>query len=123
MNIKSILAIAAVAALSSGFASADEADGSQYGIQFHGQRTRAEVKAELVGFQKAGVNPWDQAYNPLTAFNSTLDRAQVTAQYIASRAQVASFAGEDSGSVYLAQHNHHAPDGVSVAGQPGADVH
>jgi hypothetical protein len=46
MNRKTLLAIAAVAAAFSAGAHADEADGSQYGVQFQGQRTRAEVQAE-----------------------------------------------------------------------------
>lgn len=46
MNAKSLLAIAAVAAAFSGIARADEADGSQFAVQFQGSRTRAEVMAE-----------------------------------------------------------------------------
>jgi hypothetical protein len=46
MNSKAILAIAAFAAIASTGARADEADASQYTIQFPGSRTRAEVMAE-----------------------------------------------------------------------------
>ena len=46
MNSKAILAVAAFAAIASTGVRADEADGSQYGIQFQGSRTRAEVMAE-----------------------------------------------------------------------------
>ena len=46
MNSKAILAIAAFAAVASVGARADEADASQYGVQFQGSRTRAEVMAE-----------------------------------------------------------------------------
>ena len=46
MSSKHLLAIAAVAAAFSGIARADEADASQYVIQFEGSRTRAEVMAE-----------------------------------------------------------------------------
>lgn len=46
MNSKSILAIAAFAAIASTGARADEADASQYVLQFEGNRTRAEVLAE-----------------------------------------------------------------------------
>ena len=46
MNSKAILAIAAFAAIASTGARADEADASQYGIKFEGNRTRAEVMAE-----------------------------------------------------------------------------
>lgn len=44
---KSLIAATAVfAAVASGMARADEADASQYVIQFQGSRTRAEVMAE-----------------------------------------------------------------------------
>jgi hypothetical protein len=49
-----------------------------------------------------GVNPWSGAYNPLNYFTSTLSREAVSADYIASRAEVAALMGEDSGSVWLA---------------------
>ena len=48
MNAKTLLALMAVAAAVSTGARADEADGSQYALQFEGQRTRAEVQAEAV---------------------------------------------------------------------------
>lgn len=46
MNSKAILAVAAFAALASVGARADEADASQFAVQFQGTRTRAEVMAE-----------------------------------------------------------------------------
>ena len=46
MNTKAILAIAALAAVVSTGARADEADGSQYAVKFEGNRLRAEVQAE-----------------------------------------------------------------------------
>lgn len=46
MNSKAILAIATFAALAATGARADDADASQYVIQFQGSRTRAEVMAE-----------------------------------------------------------------------------
>lgn len=46
MNSKTILALAAFAAIASAGARADEADVSQYAIRFEGSRTRAEVTAE-----------------------------------------------------------------------------
>ncbi len=46
MNSKAILAIAAFAAIASTGARADDADASQYAVQFQGSRTRAEVQAE-----------------------------------------------------------------------------
>jgi len=46
MNSKAILAIAAFAAIASTGVRADEADASQFAVQFQGSRTRAEVMAE-----------------------------------------------------------------------------
>jgi hypothetical protein len=46
MNTKSILAVAAFAAIASTGAYADEADSSQFAVKFEGSRTRAEVMAE-----------------------------------------------------------------------------
>ena len=46
MNTKSILAIAAFAAVAATGAHADDADASQYVLKFEGNRTRAEVMAE-----------------------------------------------------------------------------
>src|SRR5512133_5029 len=46
MNTKAILALAAFAALAATGARADDADASQYAVQFTGNRTRAEVQAE-----------------------------------------------------------------------------
>jgi hypothetical protein len=46
MNSKAILALAAFAAIASTGARADEADASQFAVQFQGSRTRAEVAAE-----------------------------------------------------------------------------
>ena len=46
MNSKTILAVAAFAAVASAGVRADEADASQSVLQFQGSRTRAEVMAE-----------------------------------------------------------------------------
>ena len=48
MNSKAILAIAAFAAIASTGARADEADASQYALQFTSSRSAAEVKAEAI---------------------------------------------------------------------------
>ena len=70
---------------------------------FAGNRTRAEVQAELADYKKAGVNPWSTTYNPLRSFRSAVTRDAVVADYIASRNEVRALTGEDSGSQYLAQ--------------------
>ncbi|MCM2251921.1 MAG: DUF4148 domain-containing protein [Ramlibacter sp.] len=46
MSFKAIFTISALAAIAATGAHADEADASQYAIQFQGSRTRAEVMAE-----------------------------------------------------------------------------
>ena len=52
MNAKLLIAVATLAAAASGMARADEADASQYVIQFEGSRTRAEVMADAVAVAK-----------------------------------------------------------------------
>jgi hypothetical protein len=107
MNTKSILAVAAFAALASVGAQAGEADlaagPSGQVTQAQGARTRADVQAELAQYQKAGVNPWSIRYNQLAAFRSAKTRDEVRAEYLAERNEVAAMNGEDSGSAYLAQ--------------------
>lgn len=68
---------------------------------FVSTKSRAETRAELDAYQKAGVDPWAQHYNPLTSFVSSKSRAQVTAELRADPQAVAAFSGEDSGSRYL----------------------
>jgi len=115
MKTSSILLAAALA--TAGFAAqADEADGSQYGVQFNGSRTRAEVQAELGQYKQAGVNPWSTQYNPLNSFRGAKSRAEVQAEYLASRDAVAAFTAEDSGSAYLAARKPIAT--TQFAGQP-----
>ena len=52
MNAKFLLAAATLAVAASGVARADEADASQYAVQFEGKRTRAEVLAEATTVAK-----------------------------------------------------------------------
>lgn len=99
MNSKAVLAVAAFAALASAAARAD--DITIDNTPFQSSRTRAEVQAELAQFRSSGVNPWSTQYNQLVGFNSANTRAQVQAQYLAERNQVAAMSGEDSGSAYL----------------------
>ena len=81
-------------------------------------RTRAEVQAELAQFKQAGVNPWSISYNKLAGFQSTRTRAQVQAEYVAERNQVAALNAEDSGSAYLAQAAASRKVGTTLAGTP-----
>lgn len=82
MNASRILAVAALAAAASFGAQADEADASQYAVQFQGSRTRAEVQAEAVksvGDRSAELANYGT--QTLTA-QSTTDRATVRAETV-----------------------------------------
>lgn len=89
---------------------------------FTSTKSRAEVQAELAQYKQAGVNPWSTTYNQLRGFKSATTRDAVTAEYIASRDQVAAFTGEDSGSAYLSANQNRAPATTNLAGQGGAIV-
>jgi hypothetical protein len=72
MNSKSILAIAAFAAVASTAVRADEADASQYAVRFEGSRTRAEVLAEAATVAStSSTEPAGSRVAP--ALKSTLD--------------------------------------------------
>jgi hypothetical protein len=116
MNSKTLLAVAAFAAIASTAARAD--DISIDTTPFQSTRTRAEVQAELFQYKKAGVNPWSNRYNPLAQFNSTKSREQVQAEYRADREAVAALNGEDSGSAYLSHVAGTRTVGTTLAGTP-----
>ena len=106
MNRKTAIALVLASVAAAGNAFAGTALAGDITIDttpFTSDRTRAEVQAELVQFKQSGVNPWSITYNPQRDFRSTKTRAQVTAEYQASRDQVAAFTREDSGSAYLAR--------------------
>jgi hypothetical protein len=82
MNTSRILAVAALAAAASFGAQADEADASQYVVQFQGSRTRAEVKAEAVkSTGDRSIELASAGTQTLTA-PTTTDRATVRAETI-----------------------------------------
>lgn len=70
---------------------------------FISAKTRAEVMEDLRQYQQAGINPWADDYNHLAQAPSSLTRAEVTAEFMASRNAVAAFSGEDSGSSYMSR--------------------
>lgn len=86
MNSKVMLSsvavvVAALAAAASGVARADEADGSQYALQFTSTRTRAEVQAEAANI------PATRSLEPagsrvIQAPRSTLDPKELRAEAI-----------------------------------------
>lgn len=81
MNSKALLAIAALAVAASTGARADDADGSQYGIKFEGNRTRAEVQAEAVQVAKnRSLEP--AGSRVLAPIKSTVDRQALRAETV-----------------------------------------
>jgi hypothetical protein len=113
-NIASILLVSAAAFGVNAYADDITIDNTP----FQGQRTQAEVQAELAQYKAAGVNPWSTQYNPLKQFRSVRSRADVVAEFAASRAEVAALTGEDSGSGYLAQAGSRTGVSATLAGQP-----
>ena len=102
---KSLITLAAV--LAAGAAFAGEVDpAGQFATQIEGQRTRAEVNAEAVAAIAAGKlrpsNTHASAYVQ-PKLESTTTRAEVVADFLAHRDEVAAFTSEDSGSAYLAK--------------------
>ncbi len=79
MNTKSILAIAAFAAVAATGAHADEADASQFVVKFEGNRTRAEVMAEAA--KVASTRSTEPAGSRVAAaVQSTVDTKVLRAQ-------------------------------------------
>ena len=73
-----VSALALLASIGSVVAHADEADASQFAVQFNGQRTRAEVKAEAATV--AANRSQEPAGSRVLVVKSTADRAQVRAE-------------------------------------------
>jgi len=117
MNSKTLLAVAAFAAIASSAVRADDITAKDI-TPFQSVSTRAEVQAELFQYKAAGVNPWSNRYNQLADFKSTKSREQVQAEYQANREAVAALTGEDSGSAYLAQMAVTSTAGTALAGTP-----
>ena len=92
MNATRILAVAALSAVASFGAIADEADASQYVIQFEGSRTRAEVMAEAATVAKNRSQ--EPAGSRVLNVNSKADRAEVRAQAVEAQRLGQTRAGE-----------------------------
>ena len=116
-KLATALVLAAAAAAGNAFADDITVDTTP----FVSSKSRAEVEAELTQFKQAGTSPWSMQYNPLRSFKSSTTRAEVTAQYIGARDQVAALTAEDSGSAYLA-HYRVRTTGTTLAGQPQANA-
>jgi hypothetical protein len=83
MNTSRFITVATLAALSavaSVAVHADEADGSQYGVNFNSTRTRAEVRAEAVA--AVGDRSQELAALGSTAVQSKATRATVRAEAV-----------------------------------------
>lgn len=78
MNTSRILAVAALAAVASFGAQADEADASQYAVKFEGNRTRAEVSAEAATV--AATRSQEPAGSRVLTVRSSANRAAVRAE-------------------------------------------
>lgn len=89
---------------------------------FVSTKSRAEVRAELERFRSAGVNPWSMTYNPLKYFQGSRTRAEVTAEYVDSRGEVAAITSEDSGSMYLTQMAARERHGQHMVGRIGRNA-
>ena len=116
MNRKLALSSLLLAAAFAGNAFAD--DITVETKPFASSKTRAEVQAELAAYKQSGVNPWSIQYDPLRRFQSTATRADVRAEYLASRDEVHALTAEDSGSAYLAQARVPTVPPAVLAGQP-----
>jgi hypothetical protein len=87
---------------------------------FKASMTREQVRAELQQHRKSGVDPFADGYNQLNEFRSTRTRAEVKADYIASRDMVSALNSEDSGARYLARREMPRTVGPQLASLPGA---
>jgi hypothetical protein len=58
--------------------------------------SRAQVQAELAQFQRSGSDPWSLEFDPMVGFVSHKTRAQVVAELVAARNELAAsaFSGE-----------------------------
>ena len=106
-NLASTLTITATAAAA--FALAALACNNAYAdditvdnTPFVSSKTRAEVQAEAMGQSSIASSEWATQMNEPRQTTSDLTRAQVTAEYLASRREVSAMNAEDSGSSYLA---------------------
>jgi hypothetical protein len=119
MKTTKLLVIASFAVASVGaMAQSQSQEGSPLPLNFELTATRAQVQSELAAYRQARVNPWSTSFNQLAGFQSQRSRADVRAEYLASRDQVAAMGGEDSGSAYLTQLAARQHPSQYLAGQP-----
>jgi hypothetical protein len=114
MNRTSALVLAAAALVAtSSFAGDITVDTTPF-VSTH---SRADVAAELAQFKQSGPNVWATSYNQLAGFQSQRSRADVRAEYIAARDQVADVTAEDSGSAALVRNRALRAGATRIAAQ------
>jgi hypothetical protein len=110
-------AIFAAAAIASGNAYADDITVDT--TPFVSSKTRAEVRAEVMGQSeqlRTASSEYSMQLNHAALPVSAYTRAQATAEYIAARNQVNALNAEDSGSSYFAALPRGMSTGVILAG-------
>jgi hypothetical protein len=109
MNRNIAFVLLAVAAVGQAFAD----DITIESTPFKSTASRQEVIAQI---QAPGANPWADNYDQLAGVgSSSKSRDEVTAEYLASRDEVAAFTGEDSGSMFLAHSGGNGAHSTRVA--------
>jgi len=126
MNRKLATTLSIVSTAAAAFAFAAIASGNAYAdditidtTPFVSSRTRAEVVAEVMGQAEAlriANSEWSTQMSAADLPPSAVTRAQVTAEYIASRREVNALNAEDSGSSYMASLSWCSSGGLVVAG-------
>ena len=96
-----IATVIAAACAAAGTAFADDITMDPH--RFMSSLSRSQVLQELRDYKAAGVNILATDYNPYKHTVSERSRAEVTAEFMASRSSVAAFSAEDSGSAYLSR--------------------
>jgi hypothetical protein len=111
--------VLATAAVGTAFA-ADGEFAHEQQAPFTSTASRAQVQAELAQYRHDGIDTSSYEYNPLSTFKSSMTRAQVAADYIANRDEVAAQNGEGLGAETFAHNvNARSRDATRVAaGQP-----
>lgn len=110
-------AVFAAAAIAAGNAYAD--DITIDNTPFVSTKTRAEVRAEVMGqseFLRVASSEWSMQLSQETQPKSTYTREQAKADYIAARDEVKARTAEDSGSSYFAALPRGSAPSVFMAG-------
>jgi hypothetical protein len=116
--LTSAAAILAAATIASGNAYADDITIDT--TPFVSTKTRAEVRAEVIGqdhLLSMAASEWSTQMNQAFQPSSAYTRAQATAEYIAARSEVRARNAEDSGSSYFATLPRGMTSSVILAGQ------